>query len=113
MVITKLTSTDYLRYELKLVETENVFSFSLCGGSDGFFHWRMKTQKLYYAKMKKMIRLKDQAQLATVKSSPPVHQRMATIQKGRQMEWKSTEPLVQDLLMLKKIGDREQVKKTV
>jgi len=96
-VITKLTLKDYLIHEFKQISwnlTEDVLSFSLCGGNDGLFRWRMKTQKPYYARMKKRITVKVRAQPPVVKSSVPVHQRTVTIRKGRQTKWKSTDLLV-------------------
>lgn len=62
-----------------------------------------------YAKMKNIMRMKDQAQFYLVKSSVPLHQKIVTIQKVTQMEW-ITEPLVWDLLMLKKTDDRDQIR---
>lgn len=97
IVKTKLTFTDYLTYWFKQISwswAEHVFPFSLCGGNDGLFLWRMNAQKPYYAKMKKTIRLKDQAQLSMLKPSVPMYQITAAIQKGRQMEWKTTKPLL-------------------
>lgn len=97
IVKTKPTFTDYSTYWFKQISwswAEHVFPFSLCGGNDGLFLWRMNAQKPYCAKMKKTIRLKDQAQLSMVKPSVPMYQITAAIQKGRQMEWKTTKPLL-------------------
>lgn len=97
IVKTKPTFTDYSTYWFKQISwswAEHVFPFSLCGGNDGLFLWRMNAQKPYCAKMKKTIRLKDQAQLSMVKPSVLMYQITAAIQKGRQMEWKTTKPLL-------------------
>lgn len=72
--------------------TEKVFSFSLCGGNDELFRWRMKTQKPYYVEMKTGIKV--QTQFSVEKSSMLVHQRTVTIQKGRQMKWENINLLV-------------------